>query len=190
MTAEYIERLSKREIPDQITEEYKGDFNKIKDNLNLLVSDIHNVLKETADLSKAIQDVQLEVRGNTEAFGGGWRELIVGMNNVIEAFVKPITMAATHIDRIAKGDIPEEITEEYKGDFNQIKENLNLLIEASNDVTRLAREIAEGNLLVEVNERSTEDTLMQALNTMITKLHEVVRSVKAAADNVAAGSPL
>ena len=149
---------------------------------------MNDLLQETHNLIQAIQDGKLDTRGKAERFVGEWRELVVGMNDVINAFVRPITMAATVIDRIAKGDIPDKITEEYKGNFNEIKQNLNILIDSTNEVTRLAEEMAAGNLTIEVNERSDQDTLMQALNAMITKLQDVVVSVKSAADYVASGS--
>ena len=38
------------------------------------------------------------------------------------------------MDRIAKGDMPEQITTEYKGDFNEIKNNLNQCIDAVTDL--------------------------------------------------------
>ncbi|MCP4403025.1 MAG: methyl-accepting chemotaxis protein, partial [bacterium] len=92
------------------------------------------------------------------------------------------------LDRIAKGDIPDTITEEYKGDFNQVKNNLNTLIDAMNEITQLAKGMADGNLTAEVKERSAQDVLMQALNTMIQRLNETVADVKTASDNVASGS--
>ncbi|MBD3306663.1 hypothetical protein GF339_09605 [candidate division KSB3 bacterium] len=188
MTATYIERLSNSEIPEEITDQYEGDFNTIKQNLNMLGRDIRNVLQETSRLSQAVQAGDLKNRGNVQAFGGGWRELIIGVNQVIDAFVAPITMTADYIDRIAKGEIPAIITEEYKGDFNLIKDNLNLLIEATAEITRLAEELAAGNLTIEVQERSDQDTLMQALNAMIKRLNRIVNDVKIASENVASGS--
>jgi methyl-accepting chemotaxis protein len=135
-------------------------------------------------LIQAVQDGNLDVRGSDETFAGDWRELVVGMNRVIDAFMKPLTMTAESLNRIAKGDIPGKIAEEFKGDFNEIKNNLNLLIVAMNDITRLAEEMTEGNLTVKINERSARDRLMQALNLMANILNDVVIKVKSAADNV------
>jgi methyl-accepting chemotaxis protein len=98
--------------------------------------------------------------------------------------IRFIQQLITYIDRIAKGDIPEAITEEYKGEFHEIKQNLNSLIAAMNDVTRLATEISTGNLSVEVKARSDRDTLMQALQTMVASLHAVTRL----AEEIAAGN--
>jgi methyl-accepting chemotaxis protein len=188
MAAESLDRIAQGDIPEKISTEYHGDFNTIKHNLNTLIETMKNLLKEMNRLILAVQEGKLETHGNAEHFVGEWRELVVGINNVIDAFMRPITMAATTIDRIAKGDIPNKITDTYQGDFNAIKQNLNMLIEATNDVTRLAQDMAAGNLTIEVKERSDQDTLMQALNTMIQRLKEVVIQVKSAADNVAAGS--
>ncbi len=187
-TADYIERLSKSDIPEQITAEYTGDFNKIKENLNRLGGDIRNVLAETAALSQAVQAGRLNARGDADAFGGGWRELVVGVNSVLDAFVAPISVTAAYLDRIARGDIPDAITDEYKGDFNAIKQNMNRLIEAMHEITGLAEAMADGNLTVTVTERSAQDVLMQALNTMLKRLNEVVMHVTSAADNMASGS--
>ncbi|MCP4374906.1 MAG: HAMP domain-containing protein, partial [bacterium] len=156
-TTGYIERFSKSDIPEEITTEYKGDFNTIKENLNLLGGDIRNVLTETTTLSQAIQAGKLDARCNPDAFGGGWRELALGINTLVDAFVTPITVTAAYLDRIAKGDIPDTITEEYQGDFNEIKQNMNRLIEAMHGITGLAEAMAGGNLNVEVEERSERD---------------------------------
>ncbi|GAK49875.1 methyl-accepting chemotaxis sensory transducer [Candidatus Moduliflexus flocculans] len=187
-TANYIERLSNSEIPEQITAEYCGDFNKTKQNLNLLGSDIRNVIQAIRTLSQAIQDGQLDARGDVSAFGGGWRELVSGVNQVVDAFTTPVTVAIQTIERIAKGDVPELITAEYRGDFNTIKKNVNQLIIATQEITSLAEEMARGNFTREVQERSEQDTLMRALNSMSKTLQDIVVQIKVSADNVAISS--
>jgi methyl-accepting chemotaxis protein len=92
--------------------------------------------------------------------------------------VRFLQQLITYINRISKGDIPDKISETYKGEFNDIKQNLNFLIEAMNDVTRLAREIAGGNVTIEVKTRSSQDTLMQALDVMVKSLYGVTQLAK------------
>ncbi|GAK60434.1 methyl-accepting chemotaxis sensory transducer [Candidatus Vecturithrix granuli] len=143
---------------------------------------IKDVLSETEHLTQSIQAGNLTTRGHAENFRGAWRELIMGINNVIEAFVAPFTVAASHIDRIAKGDIPERLTYQYQGDFNTLQNNLNSLIDAMNEITDIAEAIAIGNLSVTARERSEHDRLMQALNAMIRALNEVVALAEAIAE--------
>ncbi len=188
MTARFIDRVSKGDIPEKITEEYQGDFNKIKNNLNVLTDRISAILNEMNTMIQAIQDGRLDVRADAGEFTGDWHSLVRGVNSLIDAFVTPINVTSAYIERISKGEIPEKITAEYKGDFNRIRNNLNMLIEATESVTRLAGEMARGNLTAEVKERSDQDILMQVLNLMVKRLGEVVTAVKKAADNVASGS--
>ncbi len=187
-TATYIEHVAQGDIPEAITEEYQGDFNAIKENLNALVGNIRRVLTEVLTLSRAVQEGRLEIRGDAERFGGSWRELVAGINNLVDTFVAPFTVTADFIDRIAQGNIPDKIVGEYKGDFNQLKYNLNMLIEAMHGITRLAEEMADGNLMMTMKERSEQDRLMQALNTMTIELKDIVSHVKTASDHVASGS--
>ena len=45
VTAEYVDRISKGDIPPKITDTYNGDFNEIKNNLNACI-DVMNGLLE------------------------------------------------------------------------------------------------------------------------------------------------
>ncbi len=87
-----------------------------------------------------------------------------------------------YIDRIAQGDIPDKMTYKYKGEFRDIQQNVNSLIDAMNEVTHVAEEIANGNMAVEIRERSEQDTLMHALQTMLNSLREVTQVAGEIAD--------
>ena len=83
---------------------------------------------------------------------------------------------------------PPKITDSYNGDFNEIKNNLNVLIEAMNEITGVAEQISTGNLTVQVRERSAQDKLMQALSTMLERLMEVEANVQASTEQVSTSS--
>jgi len=180
------ERVAHGDLSVQVTPRSERDL--MGKNLSTMITIISRLAQEMDQLIKGIQEGKLEIRGNASAYQGAWGELLSGQNRLIEAFVTPIKATANYVDRISKGDIPEKISETYHGDFNEIKNNLNLLIDANNNATDLAKEIAGGNLLLEVKQRSANDGLMQALSAMVQNLTKVVADVKAAADNVTAGS--
>ncbi len=139
-------------------------------------------------LAEAAVDGRLDERADPEQFQGNYRRIVQGVNDLLEALIRPLKTAADYVHRISRGEAPGKITAEYRGDFNEIKDSLNLLIQAMDDITRLAEQMSRGNLAVEVRERSDGDRLMQALNLMIQRLSSVCRDVKAASDNVSAGS--
>ena len=188
MAAEYVDRISKGDIPQKISETYHGDFNEMKNNLNNAIDNI-NALVEDADMlaGSAVQG-RLAARADAARHQGDFRKIVAGVNATLDAVIGPLNVAADYVDRISKGDLPEPINEEYRGDFNEIKTNLNLLIRATDTITEAAREVAGGNLTVQLEARSSNDELMHALSEMVTKLGLMVNEVKAASDNVAAGS--
>jgi serine phosphatase RsbU (regulator of sigma subunit) len=152
----------------------KDEIGTMTGDLTSMINLIRNALRETDHLTKAIEEGRLGIKGNEAEFPGTWRELVGGMNNVLNAFLTPFNMTAKHIDRISAGDIPDRIEEEYRGDFNKIKDNLNLLIDATETTTRIAENIADGNLTDEIEERSEHDRMMRALNRMIRMLNVMV----------------
>ena len=153
-----------------------------------MVGSLREIMKEIETLSVAAVDGHLSIRADAAKHQGEYGRIIDGINKTLDAVIGPLNMAAQYVERISKGDIPPQIAEEYRGDFNEIKINLNLLVDAMNSVTGVAKQIAGGNLMVEVKERSAQDELMKALAAMTRKLSEVIGNVKSSAVNVASGS--
>src|SRR6185369_5706252 len=81
VTAEYVDRISKGDIPPKITDSYNGDFNEIKNNLNACIDTMNGLLTETDKLVNATVAGQLATRGNAAAFAGGWGKLVGGVND-------------------------------------------------------------------------------------------------------------
>lgn len=177
LTAQYIDRIAKGDIPEKIAGEYKGDFNKIKNNLNQCIDSVNGLVSETVMLTESAAEGKLDTRGNPKGFGGDYARIIQGINNTLDAMVVPLKTAAQNIDRISKGDIPEQITEEYKGDFNQLKNNLNILISNLRGTVRVAEKVAAGDLSAKVKILSEKDVLGQSLAAM-------VRNIKNIADDI------
>jgi methyl-accepting chemotaxis protein len=93
----------------------------------------------------------------------------------------------TIANRVALGDMSMTIDLQGKKS-DSVMAAMHKMVEALNGITANAREIAKGNLMVELRKRSPEDALMEALDNMVNKLKEVVTEVQSAADNVASGS--
>ena len=188
VSANYVDRISKGDIPSKITDSYNGDFNLIKNNLNTCIDAVNKLAADANMLAKAAVEGKLATRADASKHEGDYRKIVQGVNDTLDAVIGPLNVAANYVDRISKGDIPHKISDEYQGDFNQIKNNLNILIDAMNDVTAAATEIAGGNLTVTVVERSPQDKLMQALSTMVKGLTEVVSNIQSATSQVMSGS--
>jgi PAS domain S-box-containing protein len=129
VSAEYVDRISKGDIPPRITDNYNGDFNEIKNNLNTCIDAVNALVADAALLSKAAVEGKLATRADATKHQGDFRKVVQGVNETLDAVIGPLNVSAEYVDRISKGDIPPRITDNYNGDFNEIKNNLNNCID-------------------------------------------------------------
>ncbi|NML26314.1 methyl-accepting chemotaxis protein [Zoogloea dura] len=141
VAANYVDRISKGDIPAKISDSYNGDFNLIKNNLNTCIEAVDKLVADAILLSKAAVEGRLATRADAGQHQGDFRKIVEGVNNTLDAVIGPLNVAANYVDRISKGDIPAKITDSYNGDFNLIKNNLNTCVEAVNKL------VADANLL-------------------------------------------
>jgi methyl-accepting chemotaxis protein len=183
-----IDRISKGDIPAKITATYNGDFNVLKNNLNTCIDAVNLLVADAGLLAKAAVEGKLATRADASKHQGDYRKIVQGVNDTLDAVIGPLNVAARYVDLISKGDVPPQITDTYNGDFNLIKNNLNVLVTAMNEITAAAEEVANGNLTVDLRERSPQDKLMQALAAMVAGLTQTVSDIRGIAGEVAAAS--
>src|SRR5579862_6893673 len=183
-----LAQISSGKIDEQIAQTYKGDHEKMKVAVNNVGNVLQGLQKELVRLTEAAVAGQLSTRGKHDDFQGAYAEIVRGVNSVLDAVIAPLKVSAQYVELISKGDIPPQITDTYNGDFNLIKNNLNTLIVAMNDITKAAEEISGGNLTVSIQERSAQDKLMQALSAMVGGLTQTVSDIRSIAGEVAAAS--
>jgi methyl-accepting chemotaxis protein len=104
----------------------------------------------TAAVSDAAIAGKLATRADASKHQGDFQKIVTGVNETLDAVIGPLNVAAEYVDRISKGDIPPKITDNYNGDFNEIKLNLNNAIDNINalvaDADMLSQAAVEGRL--------------------------------------------
>ena len=183
-----LAQISDGKIDELITHTYKGDHEKMKVAINNVAEVLQTLEKMLTRLTDAAKNGQLAERGQPDVVKGAYADIIRGVNALLDAIIQPLNVSARYVDLIAKGDVPPVITDHYNGDFNTIKNNLNMLIGAMNEITGAAESIAAGNLTVTLKERCAQDKLMQALVAMVEGLTRTVSDIRAIAGEVAAAS--
>ena len=183
-----LAQVSAGKIDELITQTYKGDHEKMKQAINnvaQVLQTLQNMLLRVAD---AAREGKLAERGHPDAVQGAYAEIVRGVNAILDAVIGPLNVSAKYVELISIGDNPPPITDTYNGDFNLIKNNLNALVAAMNEITAAAEEISNGNLTVTVRERSPKDKLMQALGSMVAGLTQTVSDIRSIAGEVSAAS--
>ncbi len=194
IAANTVESLSKGDIPEKIEKEFKGDFNLLKSNINICIDSINNLVADAGELSKAAVEGRLSVRADASKHQGDYRKIIDGLNGTMESVVAALNMAAGTVDRISKGDIPELIEKEYNGDYNIIKNNLNICITSINaliaDAEMLSKAAIEGRLSVRADiERHQGDysKIIMGLNSTIEAVVAALHMAAGTVDKISKG---
>jgi methyl-accepting chemotaxis protein len=183
-----LAQISSGKIDELIAQTYKGDHEKMKVAVNNVAMVLQTLEKMLVRLTDAALAGQLSERADPSSLQGAYAEIVRRVNALLDAVIGPLNVSARYVDLISKGDIPPAITDNYNGDFNNIKNNLNALIGAMNDITRGAEQIARGDLTVTLRERSPQDKLMQALTSMVNGLTQTVSEIRTIAGEVASAS--
>ena len=178
VTADYVDKISKGNIPPQITDNYKGQYNIIKTNLNACVIAVNSLVADAGMLAQAAVDGKLATRADASKHQGDFKAIVQGVNNTLDSVIGPLNVAADYVKRISIGDMPPIITDNYNGDFNEIKNNLNVTIHALNSIVENAKLVAIGDLDVELKARSDKDELMKALIQMVKAMSDVTVQTK------------
>ena len=127
-TMEYVTSISRGELPSQIPHLAQGDFNAIYMALNGCIASVQALVDDASLLARAGVEGNLSVRADATRHQGDFRRVIEGVNHTLDAVVGPLTVASQCVDHIAQGAVPPEITEEFRGDFDVLKKNLNTCI--------------------------------------------------------------
>ncbi|MBP2632750.1 MAG: methyl-accepting chemotaxis protein signaling domain protein [Firmicutes bacterium] len=194
VTAEYVDRISKGDIPPKITDIYHGDFNEIKNNLNDCIDNITMLVEDTNMLVQAAVEGNLETRADVTKHGGEYRKIVEGVNNTLDAVIEPIKEAAKVLAEMANGNLQLRVKGDYKGDHADIKNALNQTLDALStyvsEITEVLSAMANANLDLSINNEYKGDfsKIKDALNLIIKSFNEVFSEINSAADQVAAGS--
>ncbi len=188
VAAEYVDRIAKGDIPPKITDNYNGDFNAIKNNLNQAIDAVDALVTDAGMLAKAAVEGRLNTRADASRHNGDFRAIVQGVNDTLDNVIGPLNVAAEYVDRIAKGDLPNIITDNYNGDFNDIKNNLNVLINASNEVAKAIESVSNGNVNISLKERSSNDTLVRSVNILAKSIGALVTDVNQLSANAIKGN--
>jgi len=107
---------------------------------------------------------------------------------ITRSIVRPLDSALQAANAMAVGDISVDLHADSSDEVGQLVQAMAKMVESTRDVTGIAKEIAEGNLNVDVVERSSKDELLIAMKGMVVNLRDVVGTVQGAAEQVSAGS--
>ncbi len=179
--------------PNEYTKEKYEQYTAINNNLLMVRDSLNNLIQDAHEMVKNIMNGQLSERVDAKKHKGAYSAVVMGLNQLTDAFVAPISQTAEYIDKIANGVIPDKITDEYKGDFNQTKNNVNTLIDNLNmfieDMALLYKEQSAGDIeyFIDLNKfkgvyKEMADGVNKSVKLMIDAILKMLKVVESYSD--------
>ncbi|PSH04564.1 MAG: methyl-accepting chemotaxis protein [Acidobacteria bacterium] len=191
-----LELISLGNIPPKVTDTVHGDFNKIKDNINLCIESINALVADAVMLAQAGVAGKLNVRADVTKHNGDYRKIIEGVNATLDAILGPFKEVNSVIGQMASGDLTRQITGEYAGDFNQMKTAVNTLSaqfggairQISTETSSLVTSAHQLNSVSEQMGTSADETATQAnvVSAAADQVSKNVQTVATGADEMGA----
>ena len=173
----------------------KSENDILSKSMELVISTLNRLMEEADGLIKAAIDGQLGTRGNAEAFKGGYRDIVLGINNIMDAVINPLNQASAYVQKMADGERLEVLANTYKGDFgilidnlNQVRASLNTLLA---ETEMLSKSAVEGKLSVRGDMSKLKGSyadIVQGINNTLDAVIEPIKEASAVLGEMAEGN--
>ena len=159
------------------------------DQLNAFAAEVTRVAKEVGTDGKL--GGQAEVKG----VSGTWKDLTENVNRMADNLTSQVRNIAQVTTAVAEGDLSKKITVEAKGEIQELKNTINIMVDQLNafaaEVTRVAKEVGtEGKLGGQAVVKGVSGTwkdLTDNVNAMAASLTSQVRDIAQVASALANG---
>tara|TARA_R100001369_G_scaffold29172_4_gene52560 strand:+ start:36020 stop:41959 length:5940 start_codon:yes stop_codon:yes gene_type:complete len=163
------------DLSQKISEQGKGGevlelsttINIMVDALNIFADEVTNVAREVG--TEGILGGQAEVPN----VAGSWKDLTDNVNQMASNLTSQVRDIAGVSTALARGDFSRKIDVEVRGEVQELKNNINAMVDSFTTIVKAANTIAEGNFAIEMPLRSEADQLGIALNSMTENLKRI-----------------
>ncbi len=155
VTAEYVERIGKGDLPPPITDQYEGDFNRIKDSLNGCIGALSGLIAEMNRMSAEHDRGEIDATIDPSRFQGAYAQVAAGVNAMVAGHVEVNGKAMACVAEFGKGnfDAPLEKFPGKKASINETVEKVR---------ANVKRFIAEMNRMSAEHDRGEIDVAIDA----------------------------
>jgi methyl-accepting chemotaxis protein len=126
----------KVEDGDEHTKLTREAFLKINESLERAKAAVAFLAKDADALAKAAVDGRLSTRADATKHQGDFRKIVQGVNDCLDAVIKPVQEAAGVLEILAKGDLTARVEGEYQGDHAMIKDSINQMADSLDNALR------------------------------------------------------
>jgi HAMP domain-containing protein len=188
--------VAKGDLNQKITVDAKGEILELKNTINTMVDQLNGFASEVTRVAREVgTEGKLGGQANVPGVGGTWKDLTDNVNGMAANLTAQVRNIADVTVAVANGDLSRKITVDVRGEFLQLKDTINTMVEQlrsfASEVTRVAREVGtEGKLGGQAQVPGVAGTwkdLTDNVNGMAANLTGQVRNIALVTTAVAKG---
>jgi signal transduction histidine kinase/DNA-binding response OmpR family regulator/HAMP domain-containing protein len=185
------------DLSKKVSADVRGEMLELKNTINAMVDQLNGLISE---VSRVAREVGTEGKlGQAAAFttevGGVWKDLTDNVNLMAGNLTGQVRNIAEVTTAVANGDLSKKISIDVKGEFLELKNTVNAMVEQlktfAGEVTRVAREVGvEGKLGGQAQSREVGGVwkdLTDNVNQLAANLTDQVRAIAEVATAVTEG---
>jgi methyl-accepting chemotaxis protein len=146
--AELARKISVGDLTPEV--HLRSEHDILGRSLSDIVKALQFLVLESGRLTNAASAGDLHARGDTANLRGGYQDLVKGINATLDAVVGPLELVIKYVNDLSLGKLPDTVTGQYCGQFEQLKNSMNTLLDVvrmrSADVEKLMNGFLAGQL--------------------------------------------
>lgn len=151
--------------------------------MTFMMQTLQNLIDVTDNFAVVVAKGDLRVREDlTVEFKGSYSQICNGMHRAMKSLVAPINEATDVLQSFAQGNLTVEMTGEYEGTYNHIKDSLNQTLSAFNSllsqINIAANEVSAGSRQIS----NASQSLSQGTTEQATSIEELTASISQIAE--------
>ncbi|HEY9017397.1 methyl-accepting chemotaxis protein [Thiomicrospira sp.] len=130
--------------------EFDADIEKLpgkKVFINETIDSVRENLKAislaTSSLIDSVSQGKLDQRADIEEFKGDWRQMIEGINKLLDGIVLPVNETIEVMKQVEQGDLTKTVMGQYQGRLNEFKQSVNNTVQKLSDTINQASQTAQ-----------------------------------------------
>src|SRR5438132_773629 len=188
--------VARGDLSKKITVDVKGEIVELKDTINTMVDQLSSFASEVTRVAREVgSEGILGGQARVKGVDGTWKDLTDSVNSMAGNLTGQVRNIADVTTAVANGDLSKKITVDVKGEFLELKNTINTMVDQlrsfGSEVTRVAREVGtEGKLGGQARVEGVSGTwkdLTDSVNFMASNLTSQVRNIADVTKAVAAG---
>src|SRR5271166_1726297 len=174
----------------------QGEFLRTARTVNTMVNQLSSFASEVTRVAREVgTEGKLGGQANVRGLAGTWKDLTDNVNLMASNLTSQVRNIAGVTTAVANGDLAKKITVDVKGEFLELKDTINTMVDQlrsfASEVTRVAREVGtEGKLGGQARVEGVSGTwkdLTDGVNSMASNLTSQMRNIAAVTTAVANG---